>query len=68
METDMMEQRAFLHALAEQLRPWWQHLGTIDQLVVLFVPGGSASFQNHQAFSPVHAESGESGEPSRIND
>jgi hypothetical protein len=45
METDMLEQRRFLDDLAEKLRPWWQHLGTIDQLVEMFAPGGGHAFQ-----------------------
>ena len=45
METDILEQRRFLDALAEKLRPWWQHLGTIDQLVEMFAPGGGHAFQ-----------------------
>jgi hypothetical protein len=32
METDILEQCRFLDDLAEKLRPWWQHLGTIDHL------------------------------------
>jgi hypothetical protein len=45
METDILEQRRFLDDLAEKLRPWWQHLGTIDQLVEMFAPGGGHAFQ-----------------------
>lgn len=45
MEADILEQRRFLDDLAEKLRPWWQHLGTIDQLVEMFAPGGSYAFQ-----------------------
>jgi len=45
METDILEQRRFLDDLAEKLRPWWQHLGAIDQLVEMFAPGGSHAFQ-----------------------
>jgi len=46
METDIMEQRRFLDDLAEKLRPWWKHLGTIDPLVDMFMPmqGGSNAF------------------------
>ena len=46
METDIMEQRRFLDDLAEKLRPWWKHLGTIDPLVEMFMPmqGGSNAF------------------------
>ncbi len=44
MEIDMLEQRHFLDDLAEKLRPWWQHLGTIDQLVEMFAPGGGHAF------------------------
>ncbi len=45
METDILEQRRFLDDLAEKLRPWWQHLGAIDQLVEMFAPGGGHAFQ-----------------------
>jgi site-specific recombinase XerD len=45
METDILEQRRFLDDLAEKLRPWWQHMGTIDQLVEMFTPGGGYAFQ-----------------------
>jgi site-specific recombinase XerD len=45
METDILEQRRFLDELAEKLRPWWQHLGAIDQLVEMFAPGGGHAFQ-----------------------
>jgi hypothetical protein len=45
METDILEQRRFLDDLAEKLQPWWQHLGTIDQLVEMFAPGGGHAFQ-----------------------
>jgi hypothetical protein len=45
IETDIVEQRAFLHELAELLRPWWQPLGTIERLVEFFVPGGGDAFQ-----------------------
>lgn len=45
METDILEQRRFLDDLAEKLRPWWQHFGTIDQLVEMFAPGGGHAFQ-----------------------
>jgi hypothetical protein len=45
METDILEQRRFLNDLAEKLRPWWEHLGTIDQLVEMFAPGGGHAFQ-----------------------
>jgi hypothetical protein len=45
METDILEQRRFLGELTEKLRPWWQTLGTIDQLVELFAPGGGHAFQ-----------------------
>jgi hypothetical protein len=45
METDILEQRRFLDDLAEKLRPWWQHMGTIDQLVEMFSPGGGHAFQ-----------------------
>ncbi len=46
METDILEQRRFLDDLAEKLRPWWKHLGTIDPLVEMFMPmqGGSNAF------------------------
>jgi site-specific recombinase XerD len=49
METDIEEQRQFLQDLAEKLRPWWQHLGTIDPLVELFAPGGGYAFQKRIA-------------------
>ena len=49
METDIEEQRQFLLDLAEKLRPWWQHLGTIDPLVELFAPGGGHAFQKRIA-------------------
>ena len=49
METEIMEQRRFLHDLAEKLRPWWQHLGTIDPLVELFAPRGGHAFQKRIA-------------------
>lgn len=45
MERDILEQRRFLDELAEKLRPWWQHLGTIDQLAQMFAPGGGHAFQ-----------------------
>lgn len=45
METDILEQRRFLEDLAEKLRPWWKHMGTIDQLVEMFAPGGGHAFQ-----------------------
>jgi hypothetical protein len=45
METDILEQRRFLNELAEKLRPWWQHFGTVDQLVEMFAPGGGHAFQ-----------------------
>lgn len=45
METDIFEQRRFLDDLVEKLRPWWQHLGAIDQLVEMFAPGGGHAFQ-----------------------
>jgi len=55
METDMFEQRRFLNDLAEKLRPWWQHLGTIDQLVEMFAPGGGHAF--HKQLSPTEPAS-----------
>lgn len=45
IETDIVEQRCFLHELSEKLRPWWQPLGTIDRLVEMFLPGGGNAFQ-----------------------
>jgi hypothetical protein len=44
METDIREQRRFLDELEEKLRPWWKHLGAIDQLVEMFAPGGGHAF------------------------
>jgi len=55
METDMLEQRRFLDDLAEKLRPWWQHLGTIDQLVEMFAPGGGHAF--HKQLPPTESAS-----------
>jgi len=55
METDIVEQRRFLDDLAEKLRPWWQHLGTIDQLVEMFAPGGGHAF--HKQLSPTEPAS-----------
>jgi len=46
METGILKQRRFLDDLAEKLRPWWQHLRTIDQLVKMFASGGGHAFQN----------------------
>jgi site-specific recombinase XerD len=45
IENDILEQRRFLSELAEKLHPWWHHLGTIEQLVELFAPGGNSVFQ-----------------------
>jgi hypothetical protein len=39
IEADIKAQRLFLDELAEMLRPWWQHLGTIDDLVNAFFSG-----------------------------
>ncbi len=54
METDILEQRRFLDDLAEKLRPWWQHLGTISQLVEMFAPGGGHAF--HKQSPPTESE------------
>jgi hypothetical protein len=54
METDILEQRRFLDDLAEKLRPWWQHLGTIDPLVEMFAPGGGHAF--HKQLPPTEPE------------
>lgn len=54
-ETDIREQRVFLNELAELLRPWWQHLGTIDQLVEMFAPGGGYAFSKSIAGSEAEA-------------
>ena len=53
METDIIEQRRFLDDLAEKLRPWWKHLGTIDPLVEMFMPmpGGRSAF--HKQLPPT---------------
>jgi len=53
METDIIEQRRFLDDLAEKLRPWWKHLGTIDPLVEMFMPmpGGGSAF--HKQLPPT---------------
>ncbi len=53
METDIVEQRRFLDDLAEKLRPWWKHLGTIDPLVEMFMPmpGGGSAF--HKQLPPT---------------
>jgi site-specific recombinase XerD len=53
METDIVEQRRFLDDLAEKLRPWWKHLGTIDPLVEMFMPmpGGGSAF--HKQLPPA---------------
>jgi site-specific recombinase XerD len=53
METDIIEQRRFLDDLAEKLRPWWKHLGTIDPLVEMFMPmpGGGSAF--HKQLPPA---------------
>ncbi len=40
MEADVKEQRMFLDQLAEVLRPWWESLGSIEQLVTALTPGG----------------------------
>jgi hypothetical protein len=42
IETEIREQKTFLKGLAAQLRPWWQHVETIDQLIELLAPGGSS--------------------------
>jgi hypothetical protein len=55
METDILEQRRFLDDLAEKLRPWWQHLGAIDQLVEMFAPGGGHAF--HKQLPPTEPTS-----------
>jgi integrase len=55
METDILEQRRFLDELAEKLRPWWQHLGAIGQLVEMFAPGGGHAFQKQ--LPPTEPES-----------
>jgi len=44
MEVDVKEQRVFLDQLAEMLRPWWEPLGSIDQLVTALTPGGVDAF------------------------
>ena len=54
METDIVEQRRFLDELAEKLRPWWQHFGTVDQLVEMFAPGGGHAF--HKQLPPTEPE------------
>jgi len=54
METDILEQRRFLDELAEKLRPWWQHLEAIDQLVEMFAPGGGHAF--HKQLPPAEPE------------
>jgi hypothetical protein len=53
METDIIEQRRFLDDLAEKLRPWWKHLGTIDPLVEMFmpIPGERSAF--HKQLPPT---------------
>jgi hypothetical protein len=38
IEADIKAQRLFLDELAEMLRPWWQHLGSIDRLVSALFP------------------------------
>jgi hypothetical protein len=45
IEAEIGERRRFLRNLAEQLQPWWQHLGSIDRLMEIFVPGGGQVFQ-----------------------
>jgi len=54
METDILEQRRFLDDLAEKLHPWWKHLGTIDQLIEMFAPGGGHAF--HKQLPPTESE------------
>lgn len=44
MEADVKEQQVFLDQLAEMLRPWWESLGSIDQLITALTPGGIDAF------------------------
>ena len=48
IEADIKAQRLFLGELAEMLRPWWQHLGSIDALVMALFSGEDA-FQKREA-------------------
>jgi site-specific recombinase XerD len=64
IEAEIREQKAFLHRLAELLRPWWQHLGTLDQLVELFAPAGGSPFAAPlQPMLPISVEIDVSEEP-----
>ncbi len=47
IEADIKAQGLFLGELAEMLRPWWQHLGSIDALVVVLFSGEDA-FQKRE--------------------
>jgi len=53
METDIIEQRRFLDDLAEKLRPWWKHLGTIDPLVEMFMPMPGERSAFHKQLPPT---------------
>jgi hypothetical protein len=64
IEAEIREQKAFLHGLAELLRPWWQHLGTIDQLVEFLAPAGGSPFAAPlQPMLPISGEMDVSEEP-----
>ncbi len=55
IEADIKAQRLFLDELAEMLRPWWQHLGSIDNLVnALF--SGEDIFQKTGAADGIEQE------------
>jgi hypothetical protein len=45
MESDIRDHQQALQEMAELLQPWWQHLGSIDDLVTLFMSGGNRAFQ-----------------------
>jgi len=55
IEADIKTQCLFLDELAEMLRPWWQHLGSIDHLVTaLFL--GSDAFAKPGASDEINQE------------
>ena len=59
IKTEIEEQKVFLNRLAEQLRPWWQHLGKIDRLIERLAPAGGSSFSS--PLKPLTIVSGEKG-------
>jgi len=45
LEKEVNDQQAFLQQLEEMLKPWWEPLGSIEQLVTSLTPGDVDDFQ-----------------------